>query len=287
VGLSANGFVVGRSTETPVQGTTAGVTPWLYDSNEAQLFGFGDNLKNRIGPTSLAPLAVNDNGQVVGSGNGGLFGDVVWYYDHETRADARLIGLLDEEHRRLDGRAETTYLDMNTRGEVVGYSRRLGGSSGSRSAWFFDPVTGKTTPLVFSESRRGDAFTDIRYFDDEGRVFGIYDAYNEAGEPLGKQPFYWDPTSGFAGIDDLIVGGSLAEQGWTELFPNQFIDGLDFIVGDGSRLDRNSLSFALVNCDITLCTGLAVVPEPLGLSIVSSAAIVGIVALRRPSVSPR
>jgi hypothetical protein len=72
----------------------------------------------------------------------------------------------------------------------------------SSVAWFFDPVTMVTTPLIFDQSSDGNATTMASVLTESGAVFGQYEAF-EGAFSNGMRSFVWSAANGMMDLEDL------------------------------------------------------------------------------------
>lgn len=144
------------------------------------------------------------------------------------------LGLTGSRYQASDSdRSDSYATDINEAGQIVGTTGRHDGSNGrGASGWFYDPVLGETTELVFSVRDDGYAFTGPAVLTEDGTVFGLYSLYDGADD-LGTRLFAWDQERGFVDLAYRIA--NLSEDGWDQL--TNMIDA----TGGGLVLGHNVL----------------------------------------------
>jgi hypothetical protein len=223
--MNEAGQIFGYSNRYTSSGTSEGQDTWFFNGTNAQqigLTGAGYSYSSSVGTyQSSTPWMMNSNGQVAGTSNrytssGTPEGQDCWFFN----------GTSTEEIEPPTGAGFSysingnTYeggqpSEINSAGQVVGVSDlyTLDGTVEGQGAWFFDPATDKTYPLVFSFGT--DGYTFPEYLTSTGVVLGVYERL--AGT-VDETPiaFSWSEANGFSNLGSLVNGG-LSSQGWQEL----------------------------------------------------------------------
>ncbi|MBX3362220.1 MAG: hypothetical protein KF912_07120 [Phycisphaeraceae bacterium] len=244
-GISESGQVVGYSKQGQF-GNGRSVWAWDRESGVHRA-GLTDALHTGADGRRVSLLhARNEAGHLAGLSF--RYGDAVngtsaWTWSMER--DTVQIGLYDDRHTRGDGITSSDVNKMNVGGDVIGISERYNGATSlGRSGWFYEYATDITHALTFSESPRGDAYTDPSFVTSSGWVLGQYDLY--AGDGLvSRNGFIWSVSEGFADLGSLVEGG-LSAAGWESLGEVVSASEYRMIVGFGDVIGTSgTAAFAL------------------------------------------
>lgn len=175
----------------------------LYDGDHATASGISRNSVRRvhdagfvIGTAEFKPIA--SSGQSLRS--------TAWIWSEDVGTIT--MGLYEGPHASGDNR-HSEFVRANAKGQIVGVSWRYphGGSSGrdGQSGWFFDLATETTTPLIFSVSTDGRAWTEPQVISRSGIVYGWYTLFAPGSETA--HAFAWSLDNGMVDLGELVEGG--------------------------------------------------------------------------------
>ena len=173
--------------------------------------------------------------------------------ERHVRGGDRLIvglsgGLYTSAYRNLQIASLTS---LNDGGEAMGYNWQLNasGSIRGKTAWFYDPDSHSTIPLVFSTDADGYSYSDPFALTPDGFVFGAYYLYTSGSSSFTPHLFRWSLDDGMSDLGSLLSPPGLAANGWFSL---------------------NSLSVALPDASLLAGSGIQLAPdaEPRGFILV-------------------
>jgi hypothetical protein len=183
-----------------------------------------------------------------------------WVYDPATNTTtpAGLSGgLYTSAYHNLQIASLTS---LNDAGEAIGYNWQVdaNGSIRGKSAWFYDPNSHSTIPLVFSTRPDGYSWSDPFALTPDGFVFGSYYLYTSGSSDFTAHVFRWSAADGMSDLGSLLSPPGLADNGWFSL--NSLSVGLpdaSLLAGSGIHLapDTGPRGFLLTPA----------VPEPFSL----------------------
>jgi hypothetical protein len=228
VSINNQGHVIGvsdRYAYDPWSGfVDSGQDGWLFDGTTTRLIGLidGDHQRpNIFGYGILRNTTVeklNGGGQAIGTSTRysatSSLGQDAWFFDGAT---TQLIGLTGGgyEHPADGGIHRESYVkSINQTGQVIGITARFNaaGDQLGTAGWFFDPVSGVTTPLDFtSPDMYGFSGTTPRVLTPEGVVLGSYGNYGQ------ERAFWWSAAAGFHDLGSWPLLSELGAAGWQEL----------------------------------------------------------------------
>jgi hypothetical protein len=109
-----------------------------------------------------------------------------------------------------------------------------------KTAWFYDPDSHSTIPLVFSTRPDGYSYSDPFALTPDGFVFGAYYLYTSGSSSFTTHLFRWSLGDGMSDLGNLLSPPGLAANGWSSL---------------------NSLSVALPDASILAGSGIGLAPD--------------------------
>lgn len=230
------GWVAGTSRRAST-GFEAATDAWVYSAGTSTLVGLtGGVYLDSNGRQTNTPLMMNASGKVVGrtlrlTENQGFD---TWYWDGTT---TRQIGLAGGIYVRPDGFRSSFPEFISASGAVVGNSSATWSPvTTGQAAWYFDPATGVTTPLIGSLRAVENSWrTTVSVLTDDGYAMGTYVQYTPGVFFSGEdRAFVFRPDIGFVDLSTLVSGG-LAAGGWTGLQRVGAGSTREQIVGIGTR----------------------------------------------------
>jgi hypothetical protein len=118
------------------------------------------------------------------------------------------LGLYDSDHTRFDGYQYSVPTQLNSAGQVTGYSYLYNGGfyDSGRSAWFYDGATTIDVGLTGPEHTRADGYkySGIQSFNEAGQLLGFSQRFNGGSDDLGLS--YW-VSNGATTIDIGLTDG--------------------------------------------------------------------------------
>lgn len=229
--LNQAGQVIGHSLRYAEGG---GQSAWRWTNGQTQRLGLLDaehTFSN--GAQISAPIAINQKGNVTGTSartNGGTATQYTSAWVTDSSGVAHRTGLFDAAHTSSAGHQWSTP-ELITESAVVGRSVRYSVPSyPSITSWYYDLDSKITTPLIFSVSFEGSAWTRVSALTESGWVVGTFFDYDQ--EPLGiERGFLWSLPNGFTDLGSLIEDG-LTPVGWDVLAGTVGAADLQTIVGN-------------------------------------------------------
>lgn len=281
VEVRADGASVGHATRHGVGSVAGNADVWFarFDAAPTIINPTGGLYEG--GGTRSSSVQFAGDGAPVGrashiGADGSARGGDVWRYDQGVTSIISLSGS-GYEYSTASGLVRTSnFTASNLLGQVIGSTARYGsdGSPLGAAGWFFDPLSGSTSPLEFSIGPGGVSTTSAQLLTESGLVLGTYQRFDGAGST--RSIFMWSASGGFADILDLIPGG-LAGTG--------LLSDHISLVGYGGESPSGIPRFILAktraigqtNADAPFLISL--VPSPAGTAAMLSAS--GLVAMRR------
>jgi hypothetical protein len=231
--IAWNGIdIVGMSDRFSPVGAWVGNSNWVYNGASTVRIGLTDAEHTRLDGFQYSQSTIlNSVGQATGNSNryngNANSGNSVWLYDG---ASTKKIGLTDGSHTRADGFRGSASTAINNLGQVIGYSNRFSGSSGTGSSgWWYDPESEQTILIPsLSESNDGISFTEPNYLGGDELILGTYLLYSGSSY-LGARPFYFRPGELPLDFGDLI-GGDFNMHVWSGFDFTRVGDSQEFLV---------------------------------------------------------
>lgn len=202
--LGASGQVIGQSSR--YQGSsTAGFSAWAWtEVLGTTRIGFFDAQHTSTGAIARQqsrPLGQNSSGEVIGTSDRYLgftvVGTSAWTWTPSLGTVS--LGLVDSQHTHAAGYHSSTPEEVNSTGQIVGYSNRYDGfSSRGRSAWSWTNVLGTTRiGLVDSQHTQSNGFQNSRAsaINSAGQVIGYSTRYQGSTES-GQSAWSWTNAIG-------------------------------------------------------------------------------------------
>jgi hypothetical protein len=179
-----------------IASTDMGRSAWVYNGTATIQLGLFDAAHTREdGYKFSATQQLNAAGHVRGVSNRYIGsadrGRTAWLFDGTETVN---IGLLDEEHTRLDGYMHSATLSMNGSGAVSGHSQRYSGSlSRGQSAWVYDGSATVRIGFMDAEHTRtdGNQFSEAQELNAAGHVRGRSDRYS-GSTAMGRTAWVYD-----------------------------------------------------------------------------------------------
>jgi hypothetical protein len=219
---TANGSQVSRPTYMNLSGFVAGTSTrfdgsqsaWIYDGSTSKRIGLFDAAHTSAnGAQNSSPAGITDDGRAWGSsmrydGANTPQKTSAWVYDGTTSVK---VGLNPGQYPSAAPITADVVLDVNTKGQAVGYSTPGPLSNSVDSfGFFYDPANG-TVPLIFSQNSIGDAATSVSYLGNDGLVVGTYSKYT-TDTAHTTRAFAWTLAGGFRDLNSMIEAANPA---WT------------------------------------------------------------------------
>jgi hypothetical protein len=253
-GVNSGGLVGGTNkTYVRAPGTLhAGRTAWVWNEDSGyQIAGLYDgDHASASGVSRNSVRRVHDGGFVIGdaefqpsASSGQSLRRTAWIWSED--AGTITMGLHDGPHASGSNR-RSEFVRANSHGQVIGVSWRYpaggSGSTNGQSGWFFDLATEVTTPLIFSVSADGRAWTEPQVFSRSGIVYGWYTLYLPGSETA--HAFAWSPENGMTDLGELIDGG-LSGAGIERLRSVAGPGDMRALIAEGRLLGSSELSNAV------------------------------------------
>jgi hypothetical protein len=219
-----------------------GQSAWRSDGIATARIGLTDTAHTSSQGTQFSrALYINASGNIAGYSeeyNGGtsVSGRSAWL---DLGSTTHPVVITEPEHVNANGAEFVNVSAINALGQAIGTSNRYyGNASIGHSAWFYDPVTDRTTSLIFSLGPAGPllpddyAWTDPIALGDDGTVVGRFIDYSDHDYQPAYHAFSWSLAGGFNDLGTLVDGG-LRENGWQALRDASFLNINGQIAGSG------------------------------------------------------
>ncbi len=239
-GQNSSGQVFGASSLiTGVSGLNGEAT-WVYrpSSNTTVRTGLtGATYTGLSGEQRSTNNFQNDAGHVAGMSERLQFssskGFNTWAFNPSTGVTVQ-TGLTGAFNTGATGYQFSVNEFQNASGVVAGYSQRISFATTvyGQDAWYFDPATGITHPVIGS-IRTSDAatYSQARVLTADGFMLGQYRLYLSGGTSQ-LRAFAFRPDLGFTDLGSLASGG-LTSNGWSNLADVNSADDFRAVVGTG------------------------------------------------------
>ncbi|MBX3359552.1 MAG: hypothetical protein KF745_14120 [Phycisphaeraceae bacterium] len=241
LGISENGRVRGYAIRVSGVATNNGSDAWIWDGVTTHRLGlageahtgsegyrYSDPYYYLLTPTADKAAGTSRRYLGVNTSNG----EDAWIWDGMT---TRQVGLTDPEFTGSAGYQLSSVVSLNSAGQTVGYSMRISGvnTNSGLVAWYYDPATGLTTPIVGSVRTTDNYKYSIpRVLTEDGFLLGSY-TYFAGGVGSGEtRAFAFRPDIGFTDLRELITVG-LGDSGWSQLWSATTSYGLGSMLGYG------------------------------------------------------
>jgi hypothetical protein len=136
-------------------------------------------------------------------------GASAWVYDPGTD-HVTVVGMYGTRNRNDLGGFQSFVIDVNNRGQAVGYSDAYTTGSSSQQyldPWMYDHTTGTMHSLRFSQRPDERVNTTIFGISDGGQVLGQYSEFDNLGQSARDVIFEWSVENGVRELDELVAGG--------------------------------------------------------------------------------
>lgn len=218
-GLSESGYVCGFSERYNGAATHLGFTAWIYDvPNSLQReVGFYDTEHTRSNGFQLSQANTPaSSGYVIGfskryNNTATDLGETAWVYDIPNTILYK-VGVYDFEHTKDSG-YKYSYIDpsfVTESGYVGGYSTRYNGTAIDlgKTAWIYHVPTRTQKTFDFGEDiATGAGWSEIKFLQENGDVFGVFGHVDSAGNIDGERVFKGDLNSQIDLFEE--VGGDI------------------------------------------------------------------------------
>lgn len=258
--LTPGGLVAGYSRRYVNVDTPYGEDAWVFNGTTTRQVGLTGGVyagSNGYQQTVLVHLvdgarAIGVSYRYTGSLTGN--GQNAWYW---TGSTTRLIGMTDAAHTGADGRQDSSVYQLNSSGKVAGTSKRYAanGTPNGLTAWYYDPTTNTTTPLV-GATRFGDGYAEslVEILTDDGFAIGWYLIFTSPLDQGERRAFIFRPDRGMTDLGNLVSGG-LTNNGWNTLRYARHASASGSFVGSGYVTGQNEgySTFAMTLPDCPAC----------------------------------
>lgn len=196
--LTESGFAAGASSRFP-GAESGGVSAWLYDG-EVKRLGFTDAEHTFDDGQQWSSVDhLTESGSAAGTSRraGGVLGlgQSAWWYDGVS---TRRLGLIGDEHTRLDGHQFSEAQLVTESGYVVGRSNRYHVSRGNGvSVWLFDGSSTIRLGLMDEDHSRvpyDSQGSTAEFLTESGYVAGISERYSR-GSGKGRTAWVFDANT--------------------------------------------------------------------------------------------
>ncbi len=140
-------------------------------------------------------------------------GKDVWWYDGAT---THLLGLTGPEYTGSNGYRNSSIFMQNAANQIVGTTSRIINVSSQVStiAWYFDPATDVTTPIIASVGPEGTyPSSSAGYLTDDGYLLGSFTYFVPGTSATESHAYVFRPDIGIIDVSTHIEGG-VATNGW-------------------------------------------------------------------------
>ncbi len=214
------GDIDGYSKRYSSAGNFLGYDSWYSNGSSTQQIGLtGTNYSYATtGGTyeSSNDFAINATGEVLGqslryNSSGGSLGSDAWYFNGSSTQQIGLTGA-NYSYATSGGTYQYSFpYDINSAGNVVGYSQRFSSSGASLGydTWYYNGSTTQQIGLTgtnYSYPASGGTYQNSSpaLINNAGDVLGYSQRFSSSGAPLGQDAWYYNGST----TEQIVVNGA-------------------------------------------------------------------------------